>query len=167
MGRKLWLARELPGLLLRGIFNESSRTTHRWAVSLIIECSSTYFSYWTFSCLAVYLLNEFFSKISGNFFFTFFRANSRLPRYSKLGWGQQLLKEWDLEHQQQIQKSANSFSSNSFSSYMLTSVSVENRPTGRCDSATSRIAEPWRMSWTTWHTVRLANLAKVSGEVIM
>lgn len=63
MGRKLWLARELPGLLLRGIFSESSRTTYRWAVSLIVECSSSCFSSWTFSCVAVYLLNEFFSKI--------------------------------------------------------------------------------------------------------
>lgn len=59
----MWLARELLGLLLRGIFNESSRSTHKWAVSLIRESSSSCSSYWTFFYIAVYLLNKLFSKI--------------------------------------------------------------------------------------------------------
>lgn len=60
---KIVAAREFPGLLLRDIFNESSRAMHRWAVSIIRECSSSCFSYWTFSCVAVHLLNELFLRV--------------------------------------------------------------------------------------------------------
>lgn len=53
----------MSGKRIRGIFNESSRTTQRWALSSIRYFSSNCFSYWTFSYIAVYLPNELFSKV--------------------------------------------------------------------------------------------------------
>lgn len=50
---------------------------------------------------------------------------------------------------------------------MLTSASDVNRPMVSCEPVRCLIAAPWRMSWITWPTVRLASLAKVSKYVLI
>lgn len=66
---------------------------------------------------------------------------------------------------QQTQRSASWSSSSWFCCFMHTSASDGSRPTGKWGPALCLTAAPWRTSWITWPTARLASPARVSWRI--